>query len=560
MLIVDAVADTIDGCIAVPRYHGGHLSLRSETEVTVCLLPRSSESKIPGLRELVISPIVFQSWQYLTRINALFHDTPGVVRKLAHAIQKETLDILYEESATVYNGAYHRVEILVDSRYLYSRYSANYLSTSELLPRLERRLQAICLDELVVRDGVPRLKVRPMEGLRNAWLAAIEDTDSPDHPEGGGAIWDRTAVLEKGRIQIPPGILREIGADNPRVILVSDTRDRVLRVMLPPDNLHFTYIRVTHRDTIGSLFRLADALSHVFSAVLTLTRLKIQGTRNDVELLLYSPEYPGVDQESERRAMAESILASKDLADLLIVVSYPARAGAKAQMSAKPQVSSFQCREQVGVAPLDDNLTSLSTKEIVGNKLKKYVELEGVNDIAEAQKLDARIVAARSISVSEGVEVVPKPLVFISYSFSRDDLYRPIDEHLRSEGWCRVSTGHGPDAQGHPFREEIRERIAKCQGFISIWGENDTSPWLIWELGVAQAFGLPVCIFAHADLKDSPHLRLIPEIHHEKFKDIELMSKFSARWQSFKREVSRFDRLTAHRRVHCGGHKKSDLI
>jgi hypothetical protein len=547
MLIVDAVATTEGGCIEVPRYHAGHLSLRSETEVTVCLLPPASESMIPGLRELVISPINFSSWQYLTRINALFFDTPGVVRKLAHAIQKETLDIMYEESATIENGQFHRVEILVDARYLYSRYTANYLNVAELLPRLERRLQAICLDELVIRDNTPRLKARPMEGLRNAWHATVSHANALDVPGSPASLSERT-IVQDGKIRIPSAILSSLGITEPRVILVSDTRDRVLRVTVPPADVHLTYVRVTHLDTIGSFFRILDALSKAFTAILTLTRLKVQGARNDVELLVYSSEYPRIEDEEKRHEIIEALLSSKELIELAIVVSYPLRAGAKGPPPQKPKHTQIAIREQKRVAPLDDNLSSLSTAEILQRKIATYAAASGTADLAHSELAEIRTRAARALSVVEGVNPIPQPQVFISYNFKREDLFGVVNEYLKEEGWCRVITGKKPDGPGHPFRDEIRDRISRSQGFVAVWGEEDTSPWLIWELGVAQAFGIPVCIFPHENLKESPHLRILPEVHHERFRDVELRAKFIDRWKKFKHEISRFDRFTFRRR------------
>lgn len=121
MLILDTTTLLNDGIIEIPSYHVGHLSLKSGTQVTTCLLS-DKVTTAPQLYEIVVTPIVFDSWQYLTRVSATFNNQPGVVRKLTHALWKAELDILYEESASVELGRYHRVELLVDARKAYEQF------------------------------------------------------------------------------------------------------------------------------------------------------------------------------------------------------------------------------------------------------------------------------------------------------------------------------------------------------------------------------------------------------------------------------------------------------
>ena len=63
------------------------------------------------------------------------------------------------------------------------------------------------------------------------------------------------------------------------------------------------------------------------------------------------------------------------------------------------------------------------------------------------------------------------------------------------------------------------------------------SPWLLWELGVAQAMDVPYCLFVHEDVPESPHLRINPEKHHIAFRDTNFAEKVTNRPPSFLDEV-----------------------
>jgi len=538
MILVDAVALTENGQFYIPSYHRGHLSLRSNTEVTVGLLPPTENAFVPGMRELVISPILFESWQHLVRITALFCDVPGVVRNLAEAVKSEKLDVMYEESATIENGRYHRVELLASATLLYSDHRYHSADEPHVLPRLERRLIALCLDELVLTGGVPRLKVRPMEGLRNAWRSIVDQRRGAFRPSVPHPI---RAVIRDRKVQTPQEILNAIEQPIPRVVLVSDTRDRILRALVPSRDVGFTYVKVEHLDQIGSLFKIADALSRGFTAVLTLTRLKRQGTRNDVEFLLHSADYPtpSGDDEDQRRKLVSTLLADQRLGDLSPSVSYPRRAGEPEHASNPPIAFEIPLPQERGIARLGLQTLHSSTQEILQKKLDRYVDPNFRSSLPWHRQLKT---VARRLLNAEGAYPLPYPQVFISYNFEREDLFATVAKVLSEEPYVRIATGRDPDGKGSPFRMEILKRIKASQGIIAIWGADADLPWLLWELGAAQAFGLPVMILPHVNLKDSPHLKILPEVHHQSFKDMDLRDAFIARWNTFREEVARFDR------------------
>jgi hypothetical protein len=471
--------------------------------------------------EIIVSPIAFHSWQYLTKITAIFHDRAGVVRKLAHALKDLDLDLMYEESASIENGRFHRVEMLVDAQSIYSRFDSRITMKNHdlaLLSRLERKLQATCLNELAFDGRRPRLKVRPMEGLRNAWLAYRMDSRVGCGPRTEPP---RVVIERQGTLELPPSVLGSIDqTGRTRAVLVSDTKDRVLRVLLPHGDAHFTYIRVSHRDRIGAVAAIADQLASAFNAGLTLLRLKTQGQRNDVELLLFSEQYPSETDEAVRREIAESLLCSDDLSDLDINVSYPSRAGCRGP-DPKPPVPSpvraGHAHSPTGLVSLEKDYAEYSTAKILEARICEYTAIiKSSRDVVKVEDARTRLDAARFLLCQEGAEEIPLPRIFVSFDFEFRGLYDAIVHPVLERRRCVPV--NGIDLRGRTIRQFLRDRIADSHGFIGVWKEKEKrrnhnirfSDWLLWELGVAEASELPFLILSHTNVSKH-HIERIPK-------------------------------------------------
>ncbi len=534
MFLIDNVADAPGGRIHIDMYHRGHLSLRMGTEVTLSLLPPSTrKGELSGMKEIVISPIEFESWEYLIRVTARFRDRPGLVRKLADAMQAMRLNIVYEESATVENFLFHRVEILAHTQDLLKHQNAGadsgtLLSTDlPILPSIERRLQAICLNDLMLQDGLPRLKVRPMEGLRTAHRLASQ--------RGKFSVprFMRTTIGPKGCLTIPPEILDSLQTKSPRVILVSDTRDRLLRALVPSDDMGFTFVRVRHRDYIGSLHRISDAISNGFTAIVTLTRLRKQREKNDIELLVRSHQFPKISQKADREAAISHLLASSDLANLEIEIAYPNKPGNHVKVDdwKKPERRHLVIERPHYSVESESDLMTLGTQAILAKRTESY-EAETID---EQIRMRDRREAALNLANLEGILPV-KPQVFVSYRFARSHLFGKVKVAFDADAQFSIVDGKnasGPD----PIRDVIRDRIRASQGVFSVWPKKGPLDWLLWELGVAQAFRLPTAILIHDKLDLSTHLRLMPEIQFAQFNERNLEAVAAQTWAWFRTKV-----------------------
>lgn len=545
MQIVDTTIPINANQLEIPSYHLGHLSLKTGTGVTMCLLPARPEQTSPQMREMVISPISFDSWQFLARISAVFFESAGVVRKITRALKDLEIDILYQESASIENGRFHRVELLIDPRTQYGRFEGQENPDRAVLGSIERRLKARCLNDLIFDGSRARLKARRMEGLRNAWLEYRERSDETTAVE--------RSIVNSSMLVMPSEVIAALGNPPPeRAILISDTKDRLLRVMFPNNFTGFTYIRVTHNDSVGAIAAITDRLSDAFNAILTLNRLKTQGERNDVELLLFCEEYPGIEDDKTRQGIAETLLDNPAVHHLDILVTYPERSGARGKKGAQPVVNrAVTWKSITNVVSLEPEYHGESTVSILRDRIDKYAKgIHSASDLATGNSIRNRIDAAKRLLVHEGLDTLPRPTVFVSYDFEHQELYDIAAPQLTRRK-CEVT--NGKDAfEVDRFRDVIRERIRRSSGFIAIWKmrDDDTfSPWLVWELGVAQAFEIPFCILVHKNVAEAPHVRINPETHHIDFIDSNFKDKLTKRLPKFIEDVAKREGAVIRRRA-----------
>ena len=554
MLILDSLTKIEAGSIRIPYYHRGHLSLKSDTRVTVMLLPGRRDNPYPILSELIISPISFPSWQHLTRINARVANRPGVLRKMMAAIAEAELDLLYHASGPLENGRFQRVEFLVDAKPFYEKLNSRLREVDKnpdnyILFELERWLKSLLISDLCFDGMRARLKVRPMEAFRRAWRAYRKFQIEDDYPT---PIKDYS-IIQNGAMPIPKKILECIHGDARHLMLNSDTKDRMLRGIILERFDSCTCIRVVHNDVQGSTAKISDTLATQFQFVTSLSRIKSQGGISDIELMLYSPKHHRKTDEKKRRSIIETLLSDSSLEGLNLRVSYPTSIGSKGPRPHKPTKSDSPVEENCALpdlCPIEEDLLKKNANSILNHRIEYFHQIASNSDGFELP-LSARLAyeASRELLCMQGDHELGQSRIFVSYPFVFDKLYKILNEYLRERGFV-VITGKGIDGKA-AFRQTIIERICSCHGFIGIWkyderlGPIKFSPWLSWELGIAQSHGMPVRILPHEAMnKDDfkPHRAILPDINMPAFSDTDFKDYVSDRIESFKEDVQLFEK------------------
>lgn len=480
------------------------------TGVTLCYL--TAHPTQTSLEELLISPIPFARWRYLTRINARMEDRPGTIERLVNAIENMSLEILYEASGSIENNVEQkkviRIEFMVDAQKYYSNYGDESGDDHVVLGKLERYLKAVCFDDLLLDGKRLRLKVRPMEGLRSAHALKSEAVHS---------------TVQNGSIQLPDQ-LKSIF--NRRYYLVSDTKDHVLRAyFLRPDE-DCICIRVSHNDNQKALSRISSKLTNDFIILTSLSRIKAR-EKEEVEFMLYSRQFPLRQQADQRIKRLQQLFAGTSLDALQLSMDYW-----------EPDQKSWQNIPLAGsgehqAPPSNGGHGSKTTCQLLDERFKSSQELaHQETDHATSRWHQRKCEAAYDLLLSEQSERVPSR-IFISYQFNQPEMFQAIKDQFKdSESGCSIIDGSNPydkDEDSNAFREVIIafkeviiKRIYSSSGFIGIWKSEDKQPnWLLWELSIANAFGLPYLLFVHKDFRNSFHTTIFSEQHHIPFVDLD---------------------------------------
>jgi hypothetical protein len=153
----------------------------------------------------------------------------------------------------------------------------------------------------------------------------------------------------------------------------------------------------------------------------------------------------------------------------------------------------------------------------------------------------------------QGEQELSHSRVFVSFPFTFKDLFLVVKSALEKKGMV-VVTGEEPSGKT-AFRDIIVDRICSCHGFIGIWkyekrlGPVKFSPWLSWELGIAQSCKMPVRIFPHEEMtRDQflPHRAILPEFHMPPFSELDFESYVNRMIVGFIDDARLFSRSYLH--------------
>ena len=138
--------------------------------------------------------------------------------------------------------------------------------------------------------------------------------------------------------------------------------------------------------------------------------------------------------------------------------------------------------------------------------------------------------------------------IFISYPYRFENLYSIARQYLLSQG-LEVVTGKEIDGRtGSRF--DIIDRIKSCHGFVGIWkcaeelGPIKLSPWLSWELGVAQASKMPAQILPHKNMSEGDFMRrwtTLPVVSMQPFYDLDFVEYLPKSLSTLINDVQQFE-------------------
>jgi hypothetical protein len=555
MIILDSLTKIdSNGSFRIKDFHRGHLSLKTNTKVHVVFLPGRKENPEPRLSELIISPIPFESWQYLTRVNAKAINRPGVLSKIVTALCEQDLKILYSASGPFENGRHQRIEFIIDASPFYIKYSGLQLEGKMrdylILSDLEVWLKGIMIEDLLFDEKRARLKVRPMESFRRTFAAYKKFEDAKDYPNPEKS--DKPIGIYNGNITLPGNIRQAIGPNVQDIMLNSDTKDRMLRGIIFQPTVGCTYVRVVHKDEPNALARIAELLAKYFQIVTSLTRIRETSHFADIEFMLFNREYPRAEDEETRRLLAEDILSSTDLDQYEIKVGYPKNPGDSRLIPQPPRQTGMIHNANLGteLRPLEKELMRKNAYGIAKYKEEYYRQNAISSDNFYTFRRSHRVYeACRELRARLIDKDLDYSRIFVSFSSCSRELFNQARTVLE-EYKLNIITAK-PHASKPLMPNEIIDKIGSCFGFIGLWQNdmqlesNGFSPMLSWELGIAQGLGLPVRVFPHKNLRPEvlePHVNMHKQDFAQAFSEEEFNDILKQFTPSFIADVQAYER------------------
>jgi hypothetical protein len=528
MLILDKPRPFAGEQLIVPLYHRGHLSLLVGTKIWLCLLPGSDPNKTP---EIIVSPINYEAWADLWRISVTTHELSGVVNKILRALQNLNINVMAEESSSIERQRFHTIELVIDaSKYIGIQDDASdkrRIGLINSLPDLERSLLAAVLPYVALSSsGEPRLSIRRVEGLFDAAQSYSKASSEFAVNHRFRPVVAYTEVENRqGVLTLPVEIraslrlaLSEKNTDprGSRYLLVSDTRDRYLRVYFFKQSDLITSVTIEHDEKIGALAEITSRLHHSgFNILTSLSRLHVHGGRAQYELVLQASEE--MTSEADMRDRLKVALS-----DRALVEEFKPSLGYKLNYRAPGDFDNLKSSGATQEVLESHNEDARNfTIEQLGRQYAIFLNKTTKEDRLRFSLAQRLLDEERRIQGKFAVRRV----LFISYGFNDSDRFEKIEREAHSMGF-EVRVGrHLGTARVH--RDGIITIIDECTHFLGIWtaegakykgsGKSWPSPWLLWELGVAEARGKRPRLLISTQIQEDAWKRVYPELPHTLF-------------------------------------------
>ncbi|MFI5385768.1 MAG: hypothetical protein ACHQ50_06570, partial [Fimbriimonadales bacterium] len=521
MIILDVPRKLQDKAhIRIPVYHLPHLAIDRGMQVQICLLPgehkKSAVVPYVGSSQLIVSTFEFQQWDRLWRVNATFHDREGLVHDVCEVLRRLDINIVAAESSPIEEQGLYQVEVVFEE-------------AEEDNVRLAEWCLLAMLGKVIafLPSGAPNLRIRRLTNLWQAKrsyekLRSLRPARS-GHQLAFPPIIDKATVEEfepvggprQLKLHLPDKIRRTIrsaltGKDEPQPdgnigwhLRISDTKDRLLRILFFKSSDPVLYASLEHHDRTGAMADVCGALRAAgFSVLTSLHRPAETRSRTRLELVVRAEHLAGSASDAIKEVFEGAIAASSASLDLDIHVSYPDGYADKPESRAIVPVSgpsmsgSVADSEAKAESAQDSDSWIRSLYDDVLGKHRSLIKKINESMLTREEDRHWNLVNTLLAQFAKATRASSPKTVFIScqYSSGRLNKAREVAERL---GFKVVS---GERTERYPSQTSaIIAKVRSCTHFLGIWSVDRSfstdkecwpSPWLLWELGVAETAGL----------------------------------------------------------------------
>jgi len=496
--------------IDIPLYHRVHLALAQDVDVHACLLASLSP---PHLPELVISPFDFSRWERIWRLNASLLDRVGLLHDVCDTLRRNGANILAAESSMMEEQNVYHLELILE------------IQDEKKLELIEWSLKVKFFKDLTFHpSGNPRLQFRRLQNLYLAKQAyeqqhmmrdnfvpvneTLSPRDRPSQPESFDKQHPKKSRPRAFRLTLPKSIrdilneeiLPRAGDHECLYLRLSDTKDRFLRVLFFRATDPVTQVRLEYDDRVGAAASVTKAMRDSGFNILAAYLSPAEGrNRARMEAVVRCARLKRSTTEKLRRKLENAFTSSPAREDLKIDLGYPQDYGSRWEPVRLSPVSEARPGKEVQEGnwiealkgTLDTHYEELSRKLRRGDVDAERLDRDHwgwtvVNELRDQYYRWWPMLQVSSITKD----------LFVSCHYRGDQL--KIVKRLAKRKGFHVFTGE--DLVNDPnIRDGLMRKISCCTHFLGVWSwegaqrfENAywPSPWLHWEFGVAQAFGL----------------------------------------------------------------------
>jgi ACT domain-containing protein len=529
-----------------------HLGLAAHIPLHGCLL---ATSESPHLPELVLSPFEFEKWDKIWRLNLTLKDRPGLFNEVTDVLEHNKALLLAAESSAIQQQSLYQLEVVMElvdeSRIEWIRYC--------LLTRFFK--------EMTFMDKQPRLRIQRLQSLYHAKRDFEDQKQWPQHrlpegfsPEKAEIQLEWAPRVDDGNIHIPQV---NISADNPgeetkkklpqglhlmfpenvRHVLkntvgryeqgsrysggfylrLSDTKNRFLRIVFFKSNDPSVHCRIEYSERQGALADITQVLKNQDFNILS-AYLAPGGERKKsrLELVVRSLKMRGMQSAQRKEFVEQALSQGERISDLQIKIGYP-------KNYAHEWTSNPIIPARTGEPILQDAYTDWFT-ELDKEFLKQQAQIKAQKDPAFepywelAEQLNEEY---KKITRTKDKE----KSLFISCHYAIDQV-KTIARHAKRYGFT-VKTGENL-LKDPTLTIGLIKKIRSCTHFLGVWSSDGAqkhedkstpSPWLLWEFGVAEAWGLTWRLLIQNDIDPTVWQKLAPHTPNQLFTTMNFVEK-----------------------------------
>jgi hypothetical protein len=308
---------------------------------------------------------------------------------------------------------------------------------------------------------------------------------------------------------------------------LSDTKDRMLRVLFFRINDPVIHCRIEHRLRPGAVAEITQALKEKGFSILTAYLAPSDGLgRSRLEVVVKCDALTGSPTSEIKSRLEGALRESEASRDLSMTVGYPRNYGRKWEsLPLEPAASVANPSEGNNPRWDEQMVADLKTRHSI-----LYGKVRGGRDVLDERHRQQLIASLIEKANEFGLRDAHAKSLFVSCHYKGNQL--DLIEKLATQRGFFVFTGKDL-LQNDTIAQGLLDRINNCSHYLGVWSREGAhklgseywpSAWLLWEFGAAEAFGLEWRLLISKGIADMAWQKIAAFRQHSTF-DLDFETK-----------------------------------